>query len=216
MEEPAQTIEKPKGKHSARKGEERMTGKKEPYAYTIKDKTFGELKVLNSANAWWLEQTKVQHLIDAYKIDANDEEACSYAGISLRQLKYFNELHPDFCTIKQACYQVLGLTAKQALARKVTENPEWYLTRKRKDEYSPRIETTGPDGRGLYEELSEDLRQLGEELRNGRTGKDAETTTSKNEHAGGADAGAPDAGKDGHRDEAGVANTSVVGPTVHS
>lgn len=158
---------KPKGRYSAPRGDptKRQTGKKEPYAYTIKDKAFGEFNVLNTANGWWAERGKVERLIDAYKIDANDDEACFYAGILRTNLQYFQEQHPEFLYIKHACRQNLGMKAKIALANKIEKEPEWYLERKRKDEYSTRSEVTGANGRELFDGLTAELRELGEALR---------------------------------------------------
>lgn len=159
------TIKKPKGRHSAPKAAtERITGKEEPYAYEIEDVVFGTFKVLNTANGWWLDRKKVERLIDAYKIDANDEEACVYAGIFVSNLKYFNELHPDFLLVKTACHNVLGLKAKKALAAKVEQSPEWYLERKRKSEYSTRSEVTDPNADAMAEttkQLKEALEAVG-------------------------------------------------------
>lgn len=118
--------------------EERQTGKEELYAYTITDKMFGELKILNSANAWWLDKAKVHDLINAYKFDAPDEEAIVNAGISLDQLKYFQELHPEFYTIKATCKQYPNLSARQRAVQGVKENYSNamdYLKRKRRDEF---------------------------------------------------------------------------------
>lgn len=130
---------------------QRQTGKEEPYAYTITDKIFGELRVLNSANAWWIDQGKVRELIQAYKIDATDEEACSYAGISLDQLKYFKELHPDFSNIKQACKQLPTLSARDTLVKSIKTDPEMalkYLERKRKREFGRNVDIM-TDGESL-------------------------------------------------------------------
>lgn len=199
---------RPKGKRSLPKSAtERQTGKKEPYAYTIKDVAFGEFKVLNSANAWWLERLKVQKLIDAFKIDANDDEACAYAGILPKTFAYFKELHPDFLGVKSACKQTLGLKAKAALARKVEKEPEWYLERKRKDEYSTRSEVTGANGRELYDGLTAELRELGEALRS-----DTPTNaTDTKKHTDVTRANDTDAGPDGSGHAAVVATDVLEG-----
>lgn len=48
-----------------------------------------------SANAWWLDASKVYRLFDAFdRYDATIEEACSAAGITVRQYKYFADQHP--------------------------------------------------------------------------------------------------------------------------
>lgn len=209
---PAPKTEQPKDTRE-KAPEERVTGKEDPYAYTIVDKTFGEFKVLNSAKAWWLDKGKVQHLIDAYKIDANDDEACSYAGISLDQLRYFKETHPDFSLVKHACHQILGLKAKQALAKKVENEPEWYLERRRKDEYSTRSEQTGANGRDLYDGLTQEVRNLTETLISKyETPHDETTDTTPEANTGHQDAEHVDAGPDGTGDATGTGESDGTGP----
>lgn len=123
--------------------EERLTGKTEPYAYTITDKHFGEFKVLSTANAWWIDQIKVRDLISAFKIDATIEEACAYAGISIAQFNYFRELHAEFSEIISICRQLPTLKARKVVVDHVDENYQNgmdYLKRKHKKEFSERHE----------------------------------------------------------------------------
>lgn len=210
MEEPQHTIDKPRarGRYSLPKDKtQRQIGKVEVYAYTFKDPQVGSFPVLNSASGWWAEKingvmvgmVKLQKIFDAYKIDANDEEACFYAGISMEQLRYFKELHPDFYQVKRACGQNLGLIAKKAFAKQV-ENGEGaltYLRLKRKDEgYNPRIEVTGANGRELFESMSERYKKLTEAVRH-LTYDPTSNSYKDEEHPGASDAGVPDAGPDG-------------------
>lgn len=141
----------------------RQTGKEEPIAYVFKDKNLGELPVLNSANAWWLDPTKLDNLIAAYKFYATDEQACYYAGISLRQLLYFQELHPDFYAIKHAAKQHPTLIAKQTMVNGVNSDrfaAGWWLERVEKENFSTRQEQTGPNGTPLHPEASESQKKL--------------------------------------------------------
>lgn len=115
------------------------------FAYTLKDKVFGELKVKKSANAWWLDSGKVIHLIDAYKFDATDEESCSYAGISLDQLRYFREQHPTFSQVKDACKELPNLVARKTVVGQLATNPDMafrYLERKKKKEFGANLDLT--------------------------------------------------------------------------
>jgi len=117
-------------------------------AYTIKDKNFPDFQVKKSANAWWMERRKVEDLISAFKIDATNEEACTYAGISLAQLKYFLELHEEFYTVRDACKELIFLRARQAISKNVDDGDYAlrFMERKKKAEFSLRTEHTGPDG----------------------------------------------------------------------
>lgn len=108
------------------------------FAYTIKDKVFGELKVLNSANAWWLDMQKLEQLINAFKYDCTYEEACISAGISLGQLRYFVDNHKEFLQVIAACREVPNLKARQTVvAALATDNTtaRWYLERKKAGEF---------------------------------------------------------------------------------
>lgn len=123
----------------------RQTGKDTEFAYTITDKIYGEFKVLNSANAWWLDKVKVENLITAYKYDAPDEEAIISAGITTENLRYFKELHPDFSRIKATCKEVPNLKARQTVVNKSSEsysNAMDYLKRKKKLEFGDNTDVT--------------------------------------------------------------------------
>jgi len=111
---------------------------KNPIAYVIHDKHFGDLEVLNTANAWWLDQAKVHDLISSFKIDATVEEALVYAGITRDQWEYFKKKHPKFYDIKEAIKELPVLKARQAVVSGLTnfDNGLRYLERKRKDEFS--------------------------------------------------------------------------------
>lgn len=109
------------------------------YAYRITDACFGEFLVLKTANAWWQDSTKVSKLIDAYKFECTDNEARFYAGISTRQLEYFNEVHPEFCGIKAICKEEMGLMARRNFYERVKKGDvvtvDKYLGKKHKKEF---------------------------------------------------------------------------------
>lgn len=124
----------------------RQTGKSDKYAYVIKDRYFGEFFALNSANAWWMDQRKVEDLIRAFKIDCTQEEACTYAGITISQLKYFKELHREFSAVITACRNLPVLKARQKAVDSLDESYSTamdYLERKRKDEFAKKSITSG-------------------------------------------------------------------------
>jgi hypothetical protein len=202
---------KNRGRYSLPKDKtQRRTGKDETYAYVVKDKCFGEFKVLNSMNAWWLDSVKISQLIDAFKIDANDDEACFYAGVTIEQLKYFTTLHPEFYTIKHMCRQNLGLIAKKNFALGVEKDKAMsleYLKMKRKDEgYTNRSEQTGANGRDLYDAMTQELKKLGEDLRASKY----EPSNNKNkeypDQPGAIDI---NAGQAGNTDEAGASGDAT-------
>lgn len=206
MEQPKQQIKnlnkgnrRPKGRRSAPKTENRLTGKKEPYAFIFKDPSLGELPILNSSRGWWVDPVKVQKLVDAYKFYATDDQACYYAGITATQLMDFQKLHPEFYRIKHLAKQDPALRAKKTVFAKVDKDVEtarWLLTRLEKETFSPRVENTGPDGRDLFDGMTEEYKKLINEIR------DAKRAENKNkEHAGKQPAGDVDTGQGGDRDE---------------
>lgn len=123
----------------------RQTGRTSPYAYEIKDINFGALQVLNTANGWWLDRSKVQRLIDSFKIGCTDEEACLYAGITVNTLKYFLQLHPEFYAIKKQLKDYPLLVARKTVVSALEKDPNLamqYLTKKKKDEFGNNVDVT--------------------------------------------------------------------------
>ena len=128
------------------KGHPRILDDK-PILYTIEDKIFGKLEVLNSANAWWIDRRKVEDLIQAAKIDASLEESRAYAGISKGEYDYFIQKHPYFSEIKEACNQIPNLKARQTIV-KALDDPNHafkYLEKKRRKEFGQSIDVTSGD-----------------------------------------------------------------------
>lgn len=130
--------------------------------YTITDKYFPDFNVLKSDNAWWVDRGKIERLIAAFKMDAAIMEACAYAGITYEQYKYFNEIHPDFSTVKQLCSELPTLKARQEVVNGIANDKEFalkYLERKRKVEFSLRQEhLLGEDPENRFTSLSDILK----------------------------------------------------------
>lgn len=119
-----------------------ITNKHPRIAYTISLRG-KDLKVLYSANAWWMDRTKIPMLIAAFGINATILEACAYAEITLKQYKYFTSLHPEFNEIKELYKAKLTLAARKAIAdgiehevgNKKVKLAQWYLSKKLPDEF---------------------------------------------------------------------------------
>lgn len=191
---------KQRGRRSRPKAEARQTGKEEPYAYTFKDPNAGEIQILNTANAWWIDQQKLTRLVDAYKFYATDDQACFYAGITLGQLRYFQEQHPDFFSIKHAAKQDPNLRAKKTIVKNIDSDKDtarWWLERTEKDTFNTRNEVTGAGGRDLYDGVTSQLKGLIEVLQNG----DNESKATGEEHPSDNATGDANAGQDGLRNE---------------
>lgn len=93
----------------------------------------------------------LNHLRQAFAIGCTDEEACAYAKIACSTLyKYQNE-HPEFIEEKEQLKQEPILKAKNTIVQNLDDpkNAQWYLERKKKDEFSTRSELTGGDGESI-------------------------------------------------------------------
>lgn len=89
---------------------------------------------------WWEEDPlKLVKLETAFAYDANDEEACAYAEISLDQLYYYaREINPDFQVRKAWLKKHPILKARETVVKSLKDNPELafkYLERKAPSEF---------------------------------------------------------------------------------
>lgn len=86
----------------------------------------------------------VTKLEQAFSMGCTDEEACLFADISRMSLQRYQEAHPSFRDRKALLKQKLVLKARsviaEALNRKDENTAKWYLERKKKDEFSQKIE----------------------------------------------------------------------------
>jgi hypothetical protein len=206
---------KRKGRRSAPKAELRVIGKdRAPYAYIFNDPRTGPMAVLNSANGWWIGvegQVKLQKLVDAYCFYMTDVEACSYAGITGGNLKYFQELHPDFYTIKDVAKSQPDIHAKKMLVQAASKDAgwaAWWISRTQKETFSTRIDVGGTNGRDLFDGLAQEIRQLGESLRNDND------DTATQEHTGELATGHTDAGEVGGGDATPASPDFVEAPSI--
>lgn len=74
----------------------------------------------------------------AFKIGANDREACSYAGINPDTLYEYQKKHPEFTEQKEAWKQNPIMKAKNTIFSNLDDprTAQWYLERKCKEEFS--------------------------------------------------------------------------------
>jgi hypothetical protein len=96
------------------------------------------LEARKSANAWWLDQLKVQKLIAAFCIGSTIPEACSYAQITVRQYKYFVKEHPEFSEARKGYILEPGILAQKTVVKALSHDPKiaWkWLERKYPEEF---------------------------------------------------------------------------------
>lgn len=91
---------------------------------------------------------KLRH---AFDIGATDEEACASAQISTTTLYNYQVVNPEFIEEKTRRKEMPILKAKQTVVDSLNDvrEAQWYLERKKKDEFSLRQEMTGKDGKEL-------------------------------------------------------------------
>jgi hypothetical protein len=91
------------------------------------------LEVKHSANAWWMDAPKLHRLLRAFEAMSPIAEACDYAGITVKQYKYFAQEHPIVKELRMYPEVAMSLIARQSLARGLQH--DWklafkYLSRK--------------------------------------------------------------------------------------
>lgn len=87
---------------------------------------------------------KILLLEQAFSLGCSDLEACIYADISKTTLYNFQEKHPDFVDRKELLKEKLVLKARSVIAKSLNDDDKdtakWYLEKKKKDEFSTKIE----------------------------------------------------------------------------
>lgn len=129
----------------------------------------------------------VKKLEEAFAIDATVTEACFYANISRETYYNWIEKHKALSDRFTALRNNPVLTARTTVVNAIKTDPDMamrYLERKKKGEFSPRIETDNRN-REVFDESAKEIKKLLEEIRkepnadNGvqnREGADVETS----------------------------------------
>lgn len=133
--------------------------KKFKIAYTIEDKFFGELKIKETANAWWKNREKVVKLIQGFKMDCKPGELRILAGISKDQYDYFMQVHPEFSAIFEDLRNNPVLKARATVITGIGMDPNIafkYLERKASDEFKEKKEVKVTEKPRLVLDVFED------------------------------------------------------------
>lgn len=113
----------------------------------------------------------IAKLVQAFSIDATVEEACSYADISRDAFYDYLKRNPKFSDRIADLRQKPVLKARQTIVSNL-DNPQyaqWYLSRKKKLEFSERQETditTGGDKLTTYND--DQLERIAARILNGK------------------------------------------------
>ena len=108
-------------------------------AYTV-PLPFGKtLGVKESANAWWMEATKLGSLITCFQAHFTIEQACTCVGITVKQYKYFVSLHPEFAEAREGYRLMPDMQAQMVIMKSLQEGniktAWWWATHKMRDQY---------------------------------------------------------------------------------
>lgn len=93
----------------------------------------------------------IDKLEEVFKIGGTDEEACLNANIGMSTLYDYQKANPKFSDRKEQLKQNPFLKARRTIISSL-DNPNYafeYMKRKKKDEFSDRVEHTGADGEKL-------------------------------------------------------------------
>lgn len=123
--------------------------------YEIDDPMFAEpfvvLKPITHTGRppWWGNKNKVLAIINAYKSDFTNSEACVEAGITFQQLTYFCKIHPHFLAVKTRLKKAVVIIAKRGIVHDVAllagfKSRQWYLERKQPHIYGRDIGAYSP------------------------------------------------------------------------
>ena len=99
------------------------------------------IEIKPTANAWWMDQARVFSLLDSFRNRLTIEEACLRADVTVRQYKYFVEIHPEFNEIRVAYRSLAHIEAKRTLIDGIRGNVDqarWWATHMMKDEFGRR------------------------------------------------------------------------------
>lgn len=95
----------------------------------------------------------IAKLEQAFSLGCTDMEACFFANIGKSALYNYQKEHPEFVERKEALKEKMIFAARTVIANSLAaqdkDTAKWLLERKRKQEFSTRIENTGADGEPL-------------------------------------------------------------------
>jgi hypothetical protein len=95
----------------------------------------------------------------AFKMGATDVMACQYANIHVTTLNRHEQSHPDFAKNVELWKKNPSMKALITVygSLNLPDMARWWLERKEKDEFSPRAEVTGKDGKDLLPKVINNL-----------------------------------------------------------
>lgn len=143
------------------------------------------LEVRHSANAWWMDGTKLYKLLNFFEKMTPLKEACFLSGITLKQYRYFARMHPVVEDRRKYPFNIISMRAKKTwidainagdlrACRKWLEatDPETFSLRKHRTAYAnlrrrygmKTGNLTANDEKEEIEKLRQMVEQMGKEI----------------------------------------------------
>lgn len=86
-------------------------------------------------------------LCTAFTMGCSDIEACAFAGIGTTALYEYQKHNPEFTERKKLLRETVAVRARHVVEKAINEGDKdmakWYLERKKKDEFSTKVENNG-------------------------------------------------------------------------
>lgn len=105
----------------------------------------------------------IAKLEQAFAIGCTDLEACLFAGVSKDALYYYQHKNPKFTERKEQLKETPILKARTSVVNKLEADAELalkFLERKKKDEFSPRVEKKNSgEIKHTFEKLTKEQRE---------------------------------------------------------
>ena len=79
------------------------------------------LEVRHSANAWWMDGPKLHRLIESFEKMIPLEDACNLARITMKQYRYFAQLHPIIEDRRKYPYLLVSMKAKMVWIKAIND-----------------------------------------------------------------------------------------------
>lgn len=104
------------------------------------------------------EEKVVAKLKEVWMMGGTDEEASLWAEVSKYSTSRYLQAHPDLAEIRNQLKEEPNLRARKTIYEHLheSETAKWYLERKKKLEFSQRIEQTAAEGEDLFKNLQND------------------------------------------------------------
>jgi hypothetical protein len=112
---------------------------------------------------WKMTDEAIRKLGEAFAIDATIAEACFYANISIDTYHRWVKENPKLSDQFERLRQTPILKARETVAKSLDNvtDAKWYLERKRKGEFSPRVETENTHKVETIEQIEKSLKSIG-------------------------------------------------------